>query len=231
MGKYIIILLIIVSSIFSVSCEDNQNRKIESVSKNNESVSTKSVNTTKNKHEDQVVDYLNKKILIVYFSAANLNDVDAVSGATALGDKDGATGTFAEYLQEKVGGDIAKIMPQHDYSTDYDELHEIAHEEKDARVYPGFMLDKNPENYDIIFVGYPIWLYDMPRIMYTFFARYDFKDKTIIPFNTYGKSLDGGTYDKIRELEPDAIVADGLAVEGKSIDTKKEFVEKWVPEL
>ncbi len=219
--KMAIMLIMIVILLLSVSCDKNNNGQIhETAKKSNEKIST---NTD--------VDYINKKILIIYYSAANLNDVDAVSSATAVGDGDGATGTFAKYIHDRIGGVVDRIIPDEDYPLDYDHILERAKKEKNAREYPGFSLTTNPEDYDIIFVGYPIWSYDMPRVMYTFFARYDFEGKTIIPFNTYGSSLDGGTYDKIRELEPDADVVDGLAIEGKSIDSSKKYVEQWVPEL
>ena len=230
MEKIIILLVLIMTTSLSVSCDINkQSTDKETVSKENTVVTTENISTKGNKNN--VIDYLDKKILIVYFSASNFSDVDAVSSATANGDKEGATGVFAQYIQERVGGDIVKILPKEDYPGDYNHLLERAKKEKEAREYPQFTVDVNPEEYDIIFVGYPIWSYDMPRVMYTFFARYDFTGKTLIPFNTYGSSLDGGTYDKIRELEPDAIVADGLAIEGKSIDSSKEYVEQWVPEL
>ncbi len=224
MRKRTIIILILMTMLLLVSCDIIKDKE-KNVNETTEQVEKKEYKT------NSEVDYLNKKILVIYFSSANLNDVDAVSSATAIGDGDGATGTFAKYIHDRVGGDIAKIVPEEDYPLDFDQLKDIATKEKEARMYPKFLTDVNPEAYDIVFVGYPIWYYDMPRVMYTFFARYDFDGKTVIPFNTYGSSHDGGTYDKIRELEPDADVVEGLAIEGKSVDTSKNFVEQWVPEL
>ena len=62
--------------------------------------------------------------------------------------------------------------------------------------------------YDNIFIGYPMWWYTFPMILYTLFDRYDFFGKTIIPFNTHMGSRDGGTYKTIAELEPGAREAD-----------------------
>ena len=70
------------------------------------------------------------------------------------------------------------------------------------------------------------------QLRYTFFDKYDFSGKTIIPFNTHMGSGDGGTYDTIRELEPKAIVLAGLPVEMR--DAKNgpaKAVEKWLKSL
>jgi flavodoxin len=68
-------------------------------------------------------------------------------------------------------------------------------------------------------------------IMYTFFDTYDFSGKTIIPFNTHEGSGDGGTYNEIREFEPDATVYDGLAVRGGSAEKSDEDIDKWLAGL
>ena len=79
---------------------------------------------------------------------------------------------------------------------------------------------------------YPMWWYTLPMIMYTFFDEYDFAGKTIIPFNTHEGSGDGGTYETIKEFEPDATVLDGLAIRGgdmKSDQTSE--VKAWLQEI
>lgn len=86
------------------------------------------------------------------------------------------------------------------------------------------------DQYDIIFIGYPIWWYQMPMILYTFFDEYDLSGKTIIPFNTHEGSGDSGTYQDIQKLEPNATVLDGLAIRGGNMsgnqsDTVRSFLE------
>jgi|GEM_PF-3586996 flavodoxin len=80
---------------------------------------------------------------------------------------------------------------------------------------------------------YPMWWYTFPMIIYTLFDKYDFSGKTIIPFNTHMGSHDGGTYDTIRELEPNAtVVMNGLPVEMKTAETgAAKQVEKWLKSL
>ena len=69
-------------------------------------------------------------------------------------------------------------------------------------------------------------------IMYTFFGMYDFSVKTISPFNTHMGSGDGGTYDTIRELEPNATVVAGLPVEMRDAENgPAKAIERWLKNL
>ena len=88
------------------------------------------------------------------------------------------------------------------------------------------------DKYDTIFVGYPIWWYQMPMAMYTFFDTYDFSGKTIVPFNTHEGSGVSGTNDDIKELEPKAKVLKSLAIRGGDMEENQmSTVEKWLNEL
>ena len=71
----------------------------------------------------------------------------------------------------------------------------------------------------------------MPMMMYTFFETYDFAGKTIIPFNTHEGSGDSGTYDTIKELEPQATVLEGLAIRGGKITGAESEVNEWLKGL
>lgn len=90
----------------------------------------------------------------------------------------------------------------------------------------------NPEDYDVVFVGYPMWWYTLPMIMYTFFNEYDFSGKTIVPFNTHEGSGDGGTYDEIKGFEPDATILDGLPIRGgKMKSDHTDTVSEWLSRI
>lgn len=131
-----------------------------------------------------------------------------------------------------VGGDIAKIYPESDYPTVYDDVADKAKKEQDNDERPAFTLDVNPEDYDTVFIGYPIWWYELPMIMDTFFDTYDFAGKTIVPFNTHAGSRDGGTYSDIRELEPDAEVPDGYYPTGNMDEkTMDQSIAEWLDGL
>lgn len=172
-----------------------------------------------------------ERILVVYFSSANTTGPDVVSGATPRVDEAGATVLLAQYVHDRVGGDIAPIIVVEDYPEDYDATADQAKEEQDNDARPAFTLDVDPEEYDTIFIGYPIWWYRLPMIMNTFFEAYDFSGKTIIPFNTHAGSRDGGTYSVIAELEPNATVLDGLAVSGETVEDAEADAATWLAAL
>ena len=173
-----------------------------------------------------------KKILVIYFSSANTADFDAVSSATPSFNGQGSTEYLATYIHSKVGGDMEKIMPVKDYPMSYSDCADYAKAERDRDDRPEFQkLSVNPEDYDVIFIGYPMWWYTLPMILYTLFDMYDFSGKIIIPFNTHEGSGDGGTYDEIREFEPGATVLEGLAVRGGNADRSENDVDKWLAGL
>ena len=156
------------------------------------------------------------KTLIVYFSWSN------------------NTEKMANYIHDKIGGDIERIEPVEAYPEDYNETADKAKAERDNGDRPKFKeLQFNPENYDTIFIGYPIWWYELPMIMRTFFDTYDLSGKTIIPFNTHESSGDGGTYDQIKTEEPNAKVLEGLPIRGGDIENtdSKDKVTEWLTGL
>ena len=148
----------------------------------------------------------------------------------------GTAKRVAEEIARQTGADIQEIVPLVPYDSDrnhYNALARLAKREHDEDMRPAI---KNPirlDGYDNIFIGYPMWWYTFPMIIYTLFDKYDFSGKTIIPFNTHMGSHDGGTYDTIRELEPNAtVVMNGLPVEMKTAETgAAKQVEKWLESL
>jgi flavodoxin len=173
-------------------------------------------------------------VLIIYFSANNRNDVDSVSSATPVADRESAVGWIADIIHDNVGGEVVKIIPAEDYPTGYDETADQAKQEADSDARPAFKeLGVDPASYDTIFIGYPIWWYKMPQVMETFFDTYDLSGKIVIPFNTHEGSGDSGTYSDIAEREPDSVVLDGLAISGGDVfeDDTKTKVEEWLKGL
>ena len=154
------------------------------------------------------------KVLVVYFSET------------------GNTQKFAKLISDEVGGDFRRIETVKSYPTGQ-ALFDYTKKERDENARPELKeMDVNPEDYDVIFIGYPIWWYTLPMPIYTFFDKYDFNGKIIVPFNTHEGSGDGGTYSTIKGLEPNAKVLDGLAIRGgdmKSEQTTK--VRNWLKGL
>ena len=87
--------------------------------------------------------------------------------------------------------------------------------------------DAKVENYDEIFVGFPIWWYVAPTIINTFLESYDFSGKKVILFSTSGGSGFGNT---VKELKPSAPGVD--IIEGKLLNgASKASIEQWVKSL
>ena len=170
-------------------------------------------------------------ILILYFSADNTKDVDAVSTATPMPNGESSVKWIADIIHDEVGGDIEPIIPSKDYPLEYDALADAAKAEVDNNERPAFEpLSVDPTKYKTVFIGYPIWWYTLPMVLETFFDTYDLSGVTIVPFNTHAGSRDGNTYNMIREREPNANVIDGIAIAGSDAgsDSAKTQVIEWV---
>lgn len=88
------------------------------------------------------------------------------------------------------------------------------------------------EAYDVIFVGYPTWWYDMPMALYSFFEEYDFSGKTIVPFNVHNGSRFSNTIATIQDLEPDAeVITDGFTVSERDVAEAAGDVADWLKGL
>ena len=153
-------------------------------------------------------------ILVAYFSRAdenyNVGTIDV-----------GNTQIIAEFIADEVGADSFHIETVTPYPADYDDCCDVAKQELVDKARPEIQGGvENMEQYDIVFLGYPIWWGDMPMAVYTFMDSYDFSDKVVIPFNTHEGSGESGTYSAIGSYLPNAQVLDGMAIQGK---TAQEF--------
>jgi flavodoxin len=115
------------------------------------------------------------KVLVVYFSAT------------------GNTESIAGYIADEIGADKYEIIPEEPYTSadlNYSNSSSRATlEQNDASARPAISGSvENMDDYDIIFLGYPIWWGQAPKIMYTFLESYDFSGKTIVPFCTSASS-------------------------------------------
>lgn len=144
----------------------------------------------------------------------------------------GNTETVANYIHEEIGGDIVKLETVQTYPEDYDELVDYAREEQRDNARPELETAiENIEQYDTIFLGYPNWWGDMPMPIYSFLDQYDLSNKTIAPFITHGGSGLSGTSANIANEEPDAVVTEGLAINGDAVDDCQDEVNEWLNEL
>lgn len=143
-----------------------------------------------------------------------------------------STRCVAEEIAKQTGADIMEIEPIVAYDSNrshYNSLARYAKQEHDEDMRPAIKNKLPIDAYDNIFIGYPMWWYAFPMIIYTLFDEYDFSGKTIIPFNTHMGSGDGGTYRTIAQLEPNANILKGMPVEMSQAERGcSDKVSKWL---
>ena len=134
----------------------------------------------------------------------------------------GNTAEMAAQIQEQTGGDLFEIVPVEPYPTDYDECGEVALAERDSNARPEIQnLPESIEQYDTIFIGYPIWWHTAPMIIGTFLESYDLSGVDVYPF-TQSASMDTEQFDQsmdfVRQAAAGATVHDGLFVRASDTD-------------
>ena len=182
-----------------------------------------------------VVPGTNHKILIAYFSEPLPDGIDAVTSASRVivdGELYGSVQYVASVIQEATGGDMIRIQTAQPYPDNFDDLAAQADNERQNDIHPTLATEiDNFDDYDAIFVGYPIWWYQMPMAMFSFFDKFDCSGKTLIPFSTHGGSGWSGTLEDIRELVPDATMFDGYSISRNNTATSREGILNWLREI
>ena len=156
------------------------------------------------------------RILVAYFSAS------------------GVTAKVAEMLADAVGADIYEIQPAVPYTKAdlnwMDKKSRSSIEMNDKTIRPA-IADKNAriDQYETVFLGFPIWWYVAPTIINTFLESYDFSGKKIILFATSGGSKFGNTVEELKVSVP----ASCEIVEGKLLNGKQTIpaIRAWTENL
>ena len=155
------------------------------------------------------------RVLVAYFSAT------------------GNTENIAGHLEAVLDADLYEIVPQNPYTSadlNYNNSDSRASREQndaDARPAISGSVD-NMEDYDVVFLGYPIWWGQAPKIVYTFLENYNFEGKTIVPFCTSGSSGIGSSATNMHDLAPDANWLSGQRFSGSA---DSSAIESWVDGL
>ena len=148
------------------------------------------------------------RVLVVYFSRTGENYSVGVI-------EEGNTAKMAKIIADQTGADLFEIVPEVPYPDDYDSVLPIATREKNEDARPAYLGDiDNWDQYDTVFIGYPIWWAGIPCIVYTFLESHDVTGKTVIPFNTHEGSGQAGTQQDLENRLPGIAVLHGLAVRG-----------------
>lgn len=153
-------------------------------------------------------------ILIAYFSCTN------------------TTEKIATHIEAETKGTLYEIIPQVPYTADdlkYYTNCRADKEQADSKARPAISGSvENIEHYDVVFIGYPIWHGQAPKIIYTFLESYDFSGKTVVPFCTSASSGIGSSDTNLHALAPDA---NWLSGKRFASGTSQKTVADWIDGL
>lgn len=205
------VLLICAVIIAAAGCVGNENPAENGTASDNVTPAPEVIPTTGNPTGTQTN---SSRILIAYFS------------------RTGNTETIANMIAAETGGTLFHITTVEQYPSDYTETTKVASDEQKKNARPELAVHlENISEYDVIYLGYPIWWGTMPMAMFTFLEEYDFSGKKIVPFCTHGGSSFGRSLTDITTLAPSATVLDGFETRGDRADSAGDDVQKWIADL
>ncbi len=143
----------------------------------------------------------------------------------------GATKTVAEELQTKLGADIEEIELVNPYTGDYDQTIERCKQERESGTFPAIKpLKSNIADYDVVFVGYPVWFGTYALPIAGLVDKYDFAGKKVVTFCTFGSGgLESSSAD-LKEALPKAEVVCGYGVRSERLGNMAEEVNRFLIE-
>ncbi|MBQ7264932.1 MAG: flavodoxin [Firmicutes bacterium] len=118
-------------------------------------------------------------------------------------------------------GDVFSIKITEPYDSNYETMVGIAQRDQNENKHFDFLNDiENFDEYNVVYIGMPVWWGKLPQPMVSFFEKYDFSGKTIVPFGIHLGSHFGSMVEQIKELEPNAEIKDGFTVSA-DVDNEK----------
>ncbi|MDE7194271.1 MAG: flavodoxin [Oscillospiraceae bacterium] len=161
---------------------------------------------------EQVPEPETTKVLVAYFSATN------------------TTGGVAQKIAESLNADIYEITPENPYTDAdlnyHDDKSRSTVEMNDPNSRPAISGSvENMDQYNIVFIGYPIWWGEAPRILSTFVESYDLSGKTVVPFCTSGGSGVGSSASNLEKLTSGATWLSGTRLNGSA---SRSDVVDWI---
>ena len=166
------------------------------------------------------------KTLVAYFShvGENLQNNEIVELTK------GNTEIVAEKIAGLTGADLYKIEEEEPYPFKYDDCVRRARREDENNEKPAMKggVRLNMDEYDTVYIGFPIWYRTYPRIVSTFLSSYDFSNKKIRPFCTNDEGTFGISLLEMQGTLKNAEICDGLAIRGVDVRNADERIEAYV---
>ncbi len=165
------------------------------------------------------------KAIVIFFSHAGDN--------YAVGNIEvGNTKIVADYISEITGAKQFEIVTHKYYGIAYNPLIQLAKQETakgELPPYEGKMPDLS--QYDVVFIGGPVWWGTYPQVMFTAFKDMNLDGKTVYPFTTHEGSGLANCENDVKKSFPKANVQKGWSIYGHEVRTNKAKVEKWIKGL
>lgn len=166
-----------------------------------------------------------KKSLVIYFSHTGEN---YMSDGIRNIDK-GNTEVIAEMIRDITGAHLFKVESEKEYPYNYHECCDVAKKELQNKERPKIKktLD-NIDEYEVIYIGYPIWWGTMPMPLFTVIEKLNFEGKIVKPFGTHEGSKMGNSEKDIKDICKGATILAGLPIQGSMVNSAKSKLEDWI---
>ncbi|KIR03688.1 Flavodoxin [Lachnospiraceae bacterium TWA4] len=147
---------------------------------------------------------------------------------TTNGGNTSDTEAAARMIQKETGADLYAIQVEQYYRTPYLATAATSWVERQFNIHPSLTaLPESLDEYDTIYIGYPVWWFDAPMSVVSFLENYDLSGKTVVPFATSQDNDIDITMDTIREAAGDATVLEGMRIH----NAKQSDVQNWLQEI
>ncbi|MDR1367291.1 MAG: flavodoxin [Candidatus Accumulibacter sp.] len=144
----------------------------------------------------------------------------------------GNTKIIATQISQKVGGDMVELDLVKPYSRNYNTCTDEAKRDQEQNARPELKTTlPNLAQYDVIYLGYPIWWGSIPMHFYTLLEQNDFSGKTIAPFCSHGGGGIGRSVSDIKRLSPNATVTEGLSVPRAGGSSLSSDIDGWLSKI
>lgn len=144
----------------------------------------------------------------------------------------GNTKMVAETLRDMVGADILEIQTVRPYPPDFHAVVEQARKERRSNFLPPIQsIQTDLRNYDIVYLGFPIWGNTIPQPMATFLSQNNLAGKTVIPFCTHDGYGVGRSFRVAAEYCPEATMLDGFDMLGSNAREARQLLAAWLQRI
>ena len=172
-----------------------------------------------------------KKILLSFAAMAVVTTVSAQKVLVLFYSETGTTKMVAEEIQKQIGADIESIEAVEPYTGNFQETIQRGQREMQTGQLPALKpLTKKIADYDIIFLGYPIWFGTYANPIVTLVKEQDFAGKTVVPFCTFGSGGLNTSSANLKDALPKANIVKGYGVRTARVEAAEKELDRFLKE-